>query len=254
MTAMREEARLAHRLAALPEPAMREAVLVELLGAMPPAEAVHALAELQDGATRMRTPAYLVSVGAIAGALERVPYAVRRDIYEAAKSANLEEVARLFLSWPRGVERSGAPPVDEPPPPEPEQYVAGAGRTLTLGERKALARGGRRDLLAALLRDPDASVIANLLENPRLTEKDVLAVASRRPVRGDVLRALFASKWVARYHVKRALVLNPYTPGDLAVRLVGTLFATDLRLVAADAQLAEPVRAQARGLLRSEGA
>src|SRR5215470_19548206 len=120
MTAMREEARLAHRLAALPEPAMREAVLVELLGAMPPAEAVRALAELQDGAIRMRTPAYLVSVGAIAGALERVPYAVRRDIYEAAKSANLEEVARLFLSWPRGVERSGAPPVDEPPPPEPE--------------------------------------------------------------------------------------------------------------------------------------
>ena len=245
MTAMQEEARLAHRLAALPEPAMREAVLVELLGTMPPGEAVHALAELQDGAARTRTPAYLVSVGAIAGALERVPYTVRRDLYEAAKSADLDEVARLFFS---------APPKEEPPPPEPEQYVAGAGRTLTLGERKALARGGRRDLLAALLRDPDASVIANVLENPRLTEKDVLAVASRRPVRGDVLRALFASKWAARYHVKRALVLNPYTPGDLAVRLVGTLFATDLRLVAADAQLAEPVRAQARGLLRSEGA
>lgn len=223
---------------------MREAVLVELLGTMPPAEAVHALAELQEGATRTRMPAYLVSVGAIAGALERVPYAVRRDLYEAAKSANLDDVARLFFS---------APPTREPPPPGPEQYVPGAGRTLTLGERKALARGGRRDLLAAFLRDPDASVIANLLENPRLTERDVVAVASRRPVRGDVLRALVASKWVTRYHVKRALVLNPYTPGDLAVRLVGTLFANDLRLVAADAQLAEPVRAQARGLLRVEG-
>lgn len=243
---MQEEARLAHRLAALPEPAMREAVLVELLGAMPPAEAVHALAELQEGAMRTRTPAYLVAVGAIAGALERVPYALRRNLYEAAKSANLDDVARLFFSAP--------PPKHEPPPPGPEQYVPGAGRTLTLGERKALARGGRRELLSALLRNPDASVIANLLENPRLTERDVLAVASRRPVRGDVLRVLSASRWVTRYHVKRALVLNPYTPGNLAVRLVGTLFANDLRLVAADAQLAEPVRAQARGLLRAEGA
>jgi len=245
MDAMRDEARLAQRLASLPEPAMREAVLVELLGTMPPAEAVHALAELQDGATRTRAPAYLITASTIAASIERVPYAVRRDLYEAAKAEKLEDVARLFFS---------APPKEEPPPPQPEQYVAGAGRTLTLGERKALARGGRRDLLAALLRDPDASVIANLLENPRLTEKDVLAVASRRPVRGDVLRALFTSRWLARYHVKRALVLNPYTPGDLAVRLVGTLFASDLRLVAADAQLAEPVRAQARGLLRLDGA
>lgn len=224
----------------LPEATMREAVLVEELGTMPPRAAVLALAELQDGATRLRTPAFLVATATLAASVERIPYSVRRDLYEAAKDADLEGVARLFFS---------APPLAEPPPPEPEQYVPSAGRTVTLGERKSLARRGRRDIVTALVRDPDASVIANLLANPLLTEKDVLAVASRRPARRDVLRAIFASRWVCRYHVKRALVMNPFTPDDLAVRLAGALIEMDLRLVAADAQLRLPVRAQARALL-----
>jgi hypothetical protein len=233
-------ARLVHRLAVLPEPAMREAVLVEELAALPPADSVAALASLAELATRERNPSVLILISALAGALERLPYSLRRDLYEAAKAAGLLTIAQTFFA---------APPTPQPPVPAPEQVVPGTGRSITLGERKTLARGGRRDLVAALLRDPDASVIANLLENPRLCERDVLAVAARRPVRGEVLRRIFTSRWCARYHVKRALVLNPYTPGDIALRLVLALTPADLRLVADDAQLAEPVRAQARGAL-----
>jgi hypothetical protein len=225
--------RLVRRLAVLPEAAMREAVLVEALGALPPAEAVDVLG---------RVIGDRLAIATLAGALERLPYAVRRDLYEAAKAVGAEAIARLFF---------GSPPSAEPPPPAPEQFVPAAGRSVTLGERKTLARGGRRELVVALLRDPDASVIKHLLANPRLTERDVLAVASRRPVRGEVLRQIFASRWLARYHVKRALVLNPHTPVDLAVRLVLCLSMGDLSFVADDAQLAEPVRAQARLALTS---
>ncbi len=220
---------------------MREAVLAEALEAMAPADAVGALAEVLAGAIRRRSREHLVGAQTVAAVVERLRYPLRQELYEAAKVAGLAEVARLFFSAP-------PPAQGEPPVPGPEQFVRGAGKTLTLGERKALARGGR-DVVAALLRDPDASVIKNLLENPRLTEKDVVTLASRRPVRGEVLRVLFASRWLARYHVKRALVLNPHTPGDVAVRLVGTLVTSDLRLVAADGSLADPVRAQARTLL-----
>ena len=66
----------------------------------------------------------------------------------------------------------------------------------------------------------------------------------------DVLRTVFDSRWLARYHVKRALVMNPYTPGDLAVRLVATLTLPDVRLVANDPNLAAPVRAQAPSAYR----
>lgn len=233
--------RLAHRLAVLPEATMREIVLAERLAVMAPATAVRILAELQSGATRHRTPEFLVAMATLATSVERLPYSVRRDLYEAAKEAALEGVARIFFTT--------APAHLEPPPPGPEQYVPSARRSVTLGERKSLARRGRRDSVTALLRDPDASVIVNLLANPMLTEKDVVAVAARRPARGEILRAIFASKWLQRYHVKRALVMNPYSPDDLAVRLAGGLNETDLRLVAADAQLAPGVRAQARALL-----
>ena len=236
-------ARIRQRLLALPEAAMREAVLVEALAALPAGDAVRALADLA-ASPPVRDRAHLVAAQTVAGALERIPYALRQELYETAKAAELPAVARLFLETsPHLAQVQG-----EPRPPEPEQYIPGTGKTLTLGERKALARGGRRDMVSALLRDPDAAVIKNLLENPRLTEKDVVALACRRPVRGEVLRTLFASKWTARYHVRRALVLNPYTPRDLAVRLVGTLATADLRLIAADPNLAEPVRAQARSL------
>jgi hypothetical protein len=63
-------------------------------------------------------------------------------------------------------------------------------------------------------------------------------------------RTLFRNpRWKPRYAVRRALVLNPYTPSDLAAQLVGLLSEPDLRRVENDAQLPDPVRAAARAQL-----
>ena len=220
---------------------MREVVLVEELAALHPASAVTAIDEIVAGARHGREPEHLLAAQALAGALERLPYPLLESFYEAAKAAALTDVARLFFYVP------GGPGGHEL---EPEQRVPGVPRKLTLGERKALARRGRAELVA-LLGDPDASVVKNLLENPRATEKDVVAIAARRPARPEVQRVIFASRWRGRYHVRRALVMNPGTPGELALRLVATLVEPDLRAVADDSHLAEAVRAQARmGLAR----
>jgi hypothetical protein len=225
---------LAQRLAALPEPAMREVVLARELGRLSPDEAVEALATLLTAARAPRGAGDLVAVAVLPAALARLPYDVAAALYAAAKASDRLDVARLFFT------SSG-----EEPPPQPERFVPAAGRSLTLGERKSLARGRRREVLGALLVDPDASVIRALLENPLLTERDVIAVAARRPARADVLRVLFASRWVARYHVKRALVMNPHTPPELAVRLLPSLIEADRRLIAADANLPDVLRAAA---------
>jgi hypothetical protein len=243
------EARLlAQRVAALPELAMRRVALARALAGPAPTDAVAVLEALLDAARRTPGHPYTATVAALASTLGDamlVPYALRQALYEAAKLGGREVVARLFFAAARG-------PADEPPPPEPERPLSRGGRPLTLGERKSLARGGRRDLLQHLLRDPDAAVIRVLLGNPRLTERDVVFVAARRPVRGDVLRAVFDSRWLAQYHVKRALAMNPYTPGDLAVRLLPSLSPEDLRAVENDHALAEPTRIQA-GLLLALG-
>lgn len=234
---------LARKLAALPEAPMRGHVVGEVLAAAPREQVVAALHEILRAARLDPAPPYTVAVVALAQALSDarvLTYAQRADLYEAAKEQGYGEVARLFFAADKGP--------GEPQEPGPEQSL-GAGRALTLGERKALARGRGREVLARLLRDPDAAVIRVLLENPYLTEADVVVVAARRPVRGDVLRAVFGSRWITRYHIKRALVMNPYTPGDLAVRLCAALETMDLRAVAADPSLGGAVREQAKILL-----
>jgi hypothetical protein len=239
--------RLAQRVTALPDLTMRQVTLAEALTAAAPDEALTLLAALLRASRETPGHPYTATIAALAGMLSdasMLPYDTRKSLYESAHEAGREDIARLLFDAPAGP--------FEPKPPGPERPIAPRGRPLTLGERKSLARTRRRDLIQRLLVDPDPQVIRVLLGNPHLTEGDVLAIASRRPTRKEVLRAVFESPWLQRYAVKRSLVLNPYTPGDLAVRLLPTLVLNDLRAVAHDPAASEPVRTEA-ALLLNEG-
>lgn len=115
----------------------------------------------------------------------------------------------------------------------------GMGRPVTLGERKSLARRHDRELIARVLRDPHPDVMRILLGNPRLTENDVLRLCARRPVASEVLREVFRSaRWIVRYPIKLALVMNPYTPLDIGLQLIPLLHEQDRRRVIEAADLA----------------
>jgi len=108
----------------------------------------------------------------------------------------------------------------------------GTKRPLTLGERKALARRNNRETIVRALHDPSASVIRILLDNPALTESDVLRLCSRRPIVPGILREVFRNwRWIVRYGVKMAIVLNPNTPIDISLQLVPHLKTQDRRRV-----------------------
>jgi hypothetical protein len=164
-------------------------------------------------------------------------------LYRAARALDDAQLARLLLS------------AQPPPPGTPKAAELPGGRELTLGERKSLARGRRREVLDRLLRDPDESVLTILLANPRITEADVVRLAARRPTTAAAQRTILrCERFIARYAVKRALVLNPYTPTDLSARLVVLLTQPDQHAVANDPSLNEAVREAAREALRSEKA
>ncbi len=111
----------------------------------------------------------------------------------------------------------------------------GRGRTLTLGERKSLVRQPDRRTLERALRDPHPDVIRSLLQNPRITEIDVLRICSFRPGVPDVLARVFDNpRWAANPRVRRALAFNPSTPSELTGSLVPLLSTTDLRTLAGD--------------------
>lgn len=126
----------------------------------------------------------------------------------------------------------------------------GKGRTLSLGERKSLARRNDREMLARVLRDPHPAVIRIVLGNPGLIESDIVRLCARRPVSTEVLREVFRSpRWIVRYQVKLTLALNPYSPLDIALQLTPHLNAQDLRRVALAEDLSPDLREACRRLM-----
>jgi hypothetical protein len=234
---------LARKLAAFPEPAMREVVLTEALRDGAPEDLVPVLEEVVARG-RAGGPPFdlaLLALGGVLSSPDALPYERRAMLYAAARDGGRYDLADLFLSAGAGPEPAATAPLNV------------AGRTLTLGERKSLARGGRREMLDRLMRDPAAPVIRVLLGNPRLTERDVVAIAARRPQLPEIQHEIARSRrWISRYSVKLTLVLNPYTPTDLAVRLIGFLQLPELRQVASEGALGDVVRAAARRRLRAE--
>jgi hypothetical protein len=140
-----------------------------------------------------------------------------------------------------------------PSPPEPEErgaFDARAGRPLTLGERKSLARGHDRFLLDRLLRDPHPAVIRNVLVNPRITETDVVRLAARRPTYPDIQVEIARSeRWSIRPRVRVAIVQNPYTPPTISVPLVALLLRHEIEEISKATDLPPILRAAAIELL-----
>jgi hypothetical protein len=137
-----------------------------------------------------------------------------------------------------------------PAPPDPNKIRSpdyGKGRPLTLGERKSLARRPDRDTLARVLLDPHPEVIRRLLANPRLTEDDVVGLASKRPNRPDVIAEIARSeKWMHRARVRLSLVLNPSTPPEISAPIASLLMRQELKLVAESTAVPRLVRALCR--------
>ena len=118
--------------------------------------------------------------------------------------------------------------------------------SMTLGHRRSLSKGFKKDTLDRLLSDPDPVVISNLLDNPRLTERDVLKIASKRPNSAAILKLVAVHRvWSKRQAVKRAVAMNPYTPPRTALGLLDSMLTQELAGVAADLTLHAQVRAHA---------
>lgn len=163
--------------------------------------------------------------------LLELPYDRVVELYVAARDAGLPELARRFY---------GDRPV------APDRIVENPHLDATAGERTSLARGTDRQVLDRLAHDRDPRVIAALLDNPRIIERDVVRIAALRPTNPDVLRVVAAHpRWSQRGLVKKALAFNPWTPSSLARQLLPTLLRQDLVELSRSNLLAEELRAAA---------
>lgn len=206
-------------LCVVPDVAMRTHVLIGKLKEEKPevvAELVlYILEQVDSGDSR-----YAVALGCLDVPVitEHLGNPFMSDVYTYARRNGLTVLVNL-LSRPEAsrvyIEEGGIP------------------EDMPAGVRIALSRTQNRHTLNALLCDPDPRVIRTLLCNPRLTEADVLKVSTRRPVSDAVLREIYQnSKWIARYTIKKSLILNPYTPTEIGLKLLHFMMDQDLREIA----------------------
>jgi hypothetical protein len=145
--------------------------------------------------------------------LSDLPYDRVADLYAAARTADLPRLAARFLGG-RGQRETA--------PRNPHLEISA-------GERTAAARGTDRLVLDRLLHDRDPRVIAALLDNPRITERDVVRVGAMRPTSATILSSIAAHpRWGMRYRVRKTLAFNPASPFPLAASLLPTLLRQHL--------------------------
>jgi hypothetical protein len=121
---------------------------------------------------------------------------------------------------------------------------------MSVGEKLKLALRGNRDARGILIRDPNRLIQRFVLQNPRLTEEEVIAIARNRNIEGELLRRIGDHKhWPRNYQVRLALVTNSKTPLATVLHFVGTLTERDLRFLAKSKNVSATVVSQARRLL-----
>lgn len=114
---------------------------------------------------------------------------------------------------------------------------------VPLGIKKSLAKKIDKRLLNRLVHEQDPTVIEILLQNSSLVELDVMKIVTKRPTSQLVIRQVFLDrKWISRYTIKRAIVLNPYSPPNISIALLPFLRKQHLNEVAQDLSLHEMVR------------
>jgi hypothetical protein len=104
---------------------------------------------------------------------------------------------------------------------------------MKVRERLMLALKGNREVRAILIHDPNQIVQRFVLQNPRVTEEEVISFVNNRSADRDLLELVARNRqWTKNYQVRLGLVLNPKTPIVTAVQLTRSLNLRDLRQLA----------------------
>lgn len=123
---------------------------------------------------------------------------------------------------------------------------------LNVTQRIKAAMRGSREERAILIRDPNRLVSLAVLSSPKVAEQEIEAFAKMASISEDALRVIGTSRsWVKNYSIVRSLAFNPKTPVAISMGFVSRLVEKDVRGLAADRNIPEPVKVLARKILQA---
>jgi hypothetical protein len=135
-----------------------------------------------------------------------------------------------------------------------DELLVGRLASISLGERISLARRSSGRVAAALLLDRELRVWQTALENPRLTESNVvkaLLSPTALPAFGKALS--HHPKWSVRHEIRMALLRNEHTPLARALEFARCLPPAQLRDVLHSSRLPEKIKTYLRKDLPRKG-
>jgi CBS domain-containing protein len=222
--------RLLGRLSAIQDVKQRSYAVADRLKALPNDEVVGAIKTIREKALEGHGDYLRLYNGLLmSGTLVRVMGAPRMsELVEAAQRLCEYDVVSLLVDLPT----EGTGENDYQP------YLDADLREAPVGMRKSLARKLDFRMIKRIAKDQDPRVVGILLNNPRLTESEVVRIAATRPTSPRVIEEIYGHpRWISRYTVKKVIVLNPHTPLSIALRLLTYLLVQDLEEVCASADL-----------------
>jgi hypothetical protein len=124
--------------------------------------------------------------------------------------------------------------VEDPPPGRPvEASLLLQLQSMTVSEKLKLALRGNREARMLLIRDSNKMIRRFVLQNPRVGDEEIIAIAKNRSADDELLRHIADSRdWTKNYQVRMSLVTNPKTPLVLSLRFLGGLNDRDIRMLA----------------------
>jgi hypothetical protein len=155
--------------------------------------------------------------------------------------------------------------VEEAPPATRAETPAEAQKKLNLtqrvlrmsvSEKIKLATLGNKEARTLLLRDSNKLVCLAAVTSPRITDGEIMTLASSRTISSEVLRHVYTDREYLRvYAIKMALVKNPKVPLPTALKFMYTLQEKDIKELARDRNVPQTIQAQAKSwLMKKEAA
>ena len=125
---------------------------------------------------------------------------------------------------------------------------------MGMPEKIRLALMGAKEARSLLARDRNKLVLMYLLQNPRITEHEIVLFAKGKSVHEEILVTISKRKdWMKRYPIRLAMIHNPKTPMHVGLKLLRSIWDYDLRKIARSKDVSVYLAAAARKILVSRG-
>ncbi|MFA7061474.1 MAG: hypothetical protein WC156_11750 [Pedobacter sp.] len=126
-------------------------------------------------------------------------------------------------------------------------------QTMGIAEKIKMALSGDKEWRSILIKDSNKLVSGSVIKNPRITDAEIHALVKTGVQNDEIMRLICANKeWVKNYKIRKALVENPRTPVQNALRYLNTLAVKDVAGYAKSKNVSSVISMQAKRMLLSK--